>query len=342
MDAASSTATSTNTPPSPRPSKVYTKSAANSVASTFFPTIHQTVKSRQQLQQQQPASSSSSSLLPAFSSGESSATSSRSWDDEDTLGQLPQSYSASTAHLNPSHRQRSGSSLLGAPSHNKASLPSSTSLPHLSGYAPATERSPSTLLSRTRNRNRSTSPNSGARQLSHALPPLPRSPRQLHPHDMADFDDEPVVPRSSKQAKMLGVGVDHNPASSSSAARGRAGDASDGGLQSWNGWGPKSGVGAAGDGYSSPRQDSAAISPWGQGASSSDVSRPTFRCSKSPLALLTSNWAHRIARVSLLQHHRTFAALAAPTLSVTMPLLRRRRRRVSVWASSSARPAAQS
>ncbi|KAK4054665.1 cysteinyl-tRNA synthetase [Microbotryomycetes sp. JL221] len=76
--------------------------------------------------------------------------------------------------------------------------------------------------------------------------------------NMTDFDDEPIVPRSSKQAKMLGVGLDHKaPRPSTAGSSGHAGQAlaqpigksssssqSGGGgqaLDSWNGWGTKVG-----------------------------------------------------------------------------------------------------
>ncbi|KAK4054214.1 cysteinyl-tRNA synthetase [Microbotryomycetes sp. JL201] len=72
---------------------------------------------------------------------------------------------------------------------------------------------------------------------------------------MADFDDEPIVPRTSKQAKMLGVGIDQAPAkrpstvgsntlynrSQSSAYPAGLSSSQAPGLENWNGWGTKFG-----------------------------------------------------------------------------------------------------
>lgn len=269
---------SVDSPPSPRLKGPASKLVSRDLTSSFFPTLHQTAKSRQQLQPPPGAAptsasaNSSTSLLPGFSSGDSSsASTSPSWDYD---------HVPSLTSYHPT------ASRLGSPSHKHPAplLSNSHSLPHLAIYSNGHLTS---SLGRQRSlysRGRSSSPSASiALQHHHLSPPPPtlspsRSPRQLHPHDMADFDDEPVVPRSSKQAKMLGVGVDLDPAGSKGMAgrtgRNGFGDASgDGGLESWNGWGAKVGNGAVGDGSSSPRLDNGSvrvIAPWGQSASASN------------------------------------------------------------------------
>lgn len=163
---------------------------------------------------------------------------------------------------------------------------------------------------------------------------------------MADFDDEPVVPRSSKQAKMLGVGVDLDPAGSKGlgARAGRNngfGDPSgDPGLESWNGWGAKVGNSAVGEGSSSPRLDNGSvrvIAPWGQSASTNEVSIQAIGPnSKQPTDLLIHS---KIARARRPLPSPTSVALAPSTLSPETMLLppRRSARAPLVSASSSAR-----
>lgn len=273
---------SVDSPPSPRLKGTASKLVSRDLTAAFFPTLHQTTKSRQPLQLQPGAAptstsasaNSSTSLLPGFSSADSSSASTTTSWDNDTVP----SYNPTFSRLGSTSHKQSPASLLS----------NSTSLPHLASYSNGHITS---SLGRHRSlysRGRSSSPSASiARQPQHHLSSPPptlspsRSPRQLHPHEMADFDDEPVVPRSSKQAKMLGVGVDLDPAGSKGMAgrtgRNGFGDASsEAGLESWNGWGAKVGNGAVGDGSSSPRLDNGSvrvIAPWGQSASTSnDVS----------------------------------------------------------------------